>query len=316
MSINSNSTNIILDTKRHSFAHLMAAAVGQMFPEAQYGVGPVIENGCYYDFVLPRNLIPEDLPLLENHIKDLLKRDLRFKVQELSLEDAILHFNNAKQPLKVELLENLRDRGTTSMSEEEKADFGDEKIEIKLANLLVESQKTGKELYIDCIIFNEQGQIFVQKRSADRKKFPNCWELVGGGVEEGETFEQAARRELKEELNFDLVEIVDCITAFDYTLPESMSKENENMNHRIVPLVVKVADYSNPILEVGKAVDYSWIDQNSIGLVKNGDNSYTLDTVYNALNLNKTNLPSTESWTKKLAKLCSKIYAKGRTWPE
>jgi threonyl-tRNA synthetase len=120
----SNSTNINLDTKRHSFAHLMAAAVGQMFPEAQYGVGPVIENGYYYDFVLPRNLIPEDLPLLENHIKDLLKRDLRFKVQQLSLEDAILHFNNAKQPLKVELLENLRDRGTTSMSEEEKADFG------------------------------------------------------------------------------------------------------------------------------------------------------------------------------------------------
>jgi threonyl-tRNA synthetase len=126
MSINSNSTNIILDTKRHSFAHLMAAAVGQMFPEAQFGVGPVIENGCYYDFVLPRTLIPEDLPLLENHIKDLLKRDLRFKVQELSLEDAILHFDNSNQPLKVELLENLRDRGTTSMSEEERADFGDQ----------------------------------------------------------------------------------------------------------------------------------------------------------------------------------------------
>jgi threonyl-tRNA synthetase len=126
MSINSNSTNIILDTKRHSFAHLMAAAVGQMFPETQFGVGPVIENGCYYDFVLPRTLIPEDLPLLENHIKDLLKRDLRFKVQELSLEDAILHFGNSYQPLKVELLENLRDRGTTSMSEEEKADFGGE----------------------------------------------------------------------------------------------------------------------------------------------------------------------------------------------
>jgi threonyl-tRNA synthetase len=124
MSINSNSTNLHLDTKRHSFAHLMAAAVGQMFPEAQYGVGPVIETGCYYDFVLPRNLIPEDLPLIENHIKDLLKRDLRFKVQELSLEEAISHFSNAKQPLKVELLENLRDRGTTSMSEEEKADFG------------------------------------------------------------------------------------------------------------------------------------------------------------------------------------------------
>ena len=148
MSINSNSTNIQLDTKRHSFAHLMAAAVGQMFPEAQYGVGPVIENGCYYDFVLPRNLIPEDLPLLENNIKDLLKRDLRFKVQELSLEDAIAHFSNAKQLLKVELLENLRDRGTTSMSEEEKADFGDQTTPVITIYRIVD-EKTGEVVFED-----------------------------------------------------------------------------------------------------------------------------------------------------------------------
>ena len=76
MSISKNSQNLQLDTKRHSFAHIMAAAVGQMFPEAQFGVGPVIENGCYYDFVLPRTLIPEDLPLLENNIKEMLKQPL------------------------------------------------------------------------------------------------------------------------------------------------------------------------------------------------------------------------------------------------
>jgi threonyl-tRNA synthetase len=292
MSINSNSTNLQLDTKRHSFAHLMAAAVGQMFPEAQYGVGPVIETGCYYDFVLPRNLIPEDLPLLENHIKDLLKRDLRFKVQELSLEEAILHFNNAKQPLKVELLENLRDRGTTSMSEEEKADFGGVSTENKLTNLLLESQKTGKEIYIDCVIFNEQGQVFVQKRSADRKKFPNCWELVGGGVEENETFEQAARRELKEELNFDLMEIVDYLEPFDYILPEAMRKENENINHRIIPLIVKVKDYSNPVLEAGKAVDYTWVDKNNLDITLNGNNTYTFDTISKVLELKNNNLPT------------------------
>ncbi len=124
MSISHNSINLPLDTKRHSFSHLMAAAVGQIFPEAQYGVGPVIENGCYYDFVLPRPLVPEDLPLIEKKIQHLLKQDLRFKCQEISLEEAINHFANANQTLKVELLENLRDRGTTSMSEEEKADFG------------------------------------------------------------------------------------------------------------------------------------------------------------------------------------------------
>ena len=128
MSISNNSTNLILDTKRHSFAHLMAAAVSKMFPEAQFGVGPVIENGCYYDFVLPRTLIPEDLVLLEGHLKEMLKAHLSFKVQELDIDEAIAHFDKANQPLKVELLMDLKTKGTTSMSEEEKADFEVEKV--------------------------------------------------------------------------------------------------------------------------------------------------------------------------------------------
>jgi threonyl-tRNA synthetase len=136
MSLPQNSQNIVLDTKRHSFAHLMAAAVKQYFEKVplargqatglevvQFGVGPVIETGCYYDFILPRTLIPEDLPLIEEKIKELMKRNLVFKVQEMELNEAITLFENAGQPLKVELLNDLATRGTTSMSEEEKADF-------------------------------------------------------------------------------------------------------------------------------------------------------------------------------------------------
>ncbi len=312
MSINSNSTNIILDTKRHSFAHLMAAAVGKMFPEAQFGVGPVIENGCYYDFVLPRNLIPEDLALLEGHLKEMLKAHLSFKVQELDIDEAIAHFDKANQPLKVELLMDLKTKGTTSMSEEERVDFEAEKVlprevvpqvtegvlKMKLANLLAESQKTGKELYIDTIICNEQGQILVQKRSANRKKFPNCWELIGGQVEDRETFEQTARREIKEELNFDLVEIIDCLEPFDYVLPEDMQKDGENINHRILPLFIKVKDYSNPILEVGKAVDFAWVDSSNLEQTKNADNTYTFDTVQKALERNKNLQTSSDTLTR------------------
>ena len=137
MSLSPNSQNLSLDTKRHSMAHIMAAAVGQMFPEVQYGVGPVIENGCYYDFILPRTLIPEDLPLIEEKMRELLKQHLAFKVQEVSILEAIELFEKNNQPLKVELLNDLRTRGTTSMSVEEKENFelseslmGELKIEI------------------------------------------------------------------------------------------------------------------------------------------------------------------------------------------
>jgi threonyl-tRNA synthetase len=53
--------NEVLETKRHSLAHLMAACIQEMFPEARFGVGPVVEDGFYYDVSLSRSLTPEDL---------------------------------------------------------------------------------------------------------------------------------------------------------------------------------------------------------------------------------------------------------------
>jgi len=146
MSISKNSQNLELDKKRHSMAHLLAAAVGQMFPETQYGVGPVIENGCYYDFILPRTLIPEDLPLIEAKMKEMLKRHLSYKVQEISLEDAIVLFEKKNQPLKVELLNDLATRGTTNMSEEERADFGEG---LKITIYRIVDETTGEILFED-----------------------------------------------------------------------------------------------------------------------------------------------------------------------
>jgi len=59
---------------RHSLAHMLAEAVLDMFPEAQLGTGPVTDNGFYYDFLLPRPLIPEDLPLLQKRMKKYVKQ--------------------------------------------------------------------------------------------------------------------------------------------------------------------------------------------------------------------------------------------------
>jgi threonyl-tRNA synthetase len=149
MSIPQNSQNYELDVKRHSFAHLTAAAVGQMFPEAQFGVGPVIETGCYYDFVLPRTLIPEDLPLIEKKMKEMLKQPLVFKVQEMELPDAVTMFTKLNQPLKVELLNDLATRGTTAMSEEEREAVASESGEPKITVYRLENEKTGEDLFVD-----------------------------------------------------------------------------------------------------------------------------------------------------------------------
>src|SRR6266516_5077982 len=59
-----------LDTKRHSLAHIMAASIQEMFPEAKFGVGPVIEDGFYYDVYLSRTLTPEDLEQIERRMRE------------------------------------------------------------------------------------------------------------------------------------------------------------------------------------------------------------------------------------------------------
>jgi threonyl-tRNA synthetase len=148
MSLPNTSKNLQLDIKRHSVAHLMASAIKEMFPEVQFGVGPVIENGCYYDFILPRTLIPEDLSLIELKMKNFLKRDLAYKVQQLSLQEAIILFESQSQTLKVELLNDLATRGTTNMSEEEKGDF-DPTNELKITVYRIVDQQTGEILFED-----------------------------------------------------------------------------------------------------------------------------------------------------------------------
>ena len=111
------SEKLSLDTKRHTGAHILAAAVYEMFPEAQFGVGPTTENGFYYDILLPRTLIPEDLSLLEDKMKAIIKANLPVERSELAIDDAIAHFQQAGQLLKVELLQDLKTHGTTNFSE-------------------------------------------------------------------------------------------------------------------------------------------------------------------------------------------------------
>ena len=111
-----------IDTMRHSTAHLMAAAILDLFPEAKLGVGPVIENGFFYDVLLLKALGSDDLTRIENRMRNIQKRGEAFVREELPLDQAIEMFRKFKQDFKVELLDDLRKHGTTNLSEAEAGD--------------------------------------------------------------------------------------------------------------------------------------------------------------------------------------------------
>jgi threonyl-tRNA synthetase len=96
-----------LDTMRHSASHVMAEAILSIFPDAKFAIGPAIEDGFYYDFDLPRPLTPEDLPVIEEKMKEIIKANAPFKHREISKTEAKKLF--ATQPYKLELIEELPD---------------------------------------------------------------------------------------------------------------------------------------------------------------------------------------------------------------
>jgi threonyl-tRNA synthetase len=98
---------------RHSAAHLMAAAVQSLFPEAKFAIGPAIEDGFYYDMELPRPLTPEDLPVIEAKMHELAGQRLTYDRREMSLDQALAWAREAHQDYKVEILEAIRDHGTS-----------------------------------------------------------------------------------------------------------------------------------------------------------------------------------------------------------
>jgi threonyl-tRNA synthetase len=111
-----------LSILRHSAAHLMAAAVQSLLPGSKFAIGPAVEDGFYYDIETPRPLTPEDLPIIEAKMRDLVERRLPFIRFELPLEQAVARMKELDQPYKVEILEAIRDRPG---AQGERADLGE-----------------------------------------------------------------------------------------------------------------------------------------------------------------------------------------------
>lgn len=118
-----------LTALRHSMAHILATAVQELYPGVKFGVGPVIDNGFYYDFDLDQSITSEDLPKIEKKMKEIIKAGAPFEREELSLEDAIHYFKARHQPYKVELLDDLKKHGTTVAKDIDRDQLGVENVD-------------------------------------------------------------------------------------------------------------------------------------------------------------------------------------------
>ena len=100
-----------LEIMRHSASHIMAEAVSSLFPDVKFGIGPAIADGFYYDFELPRTLIPEDLGAIEAKMQKITAEGLPFLREEVDKKTARKMFS--AQPYKLELIDELPDQTVT-----------------------------------------------------------------------------------------------------------------------------------------------------------------------------------------------------------
>ena len=99
---------------RHSLAHIMATAIQELHPDAKFGVGPVVDNGFYYDVDVKQPITEDELKTIEKKMAEVIKADYPFERSELDLDAAIAKVTAEKQDYKIELLNDLKKHGTTS----------------------------------------------------------------------------------------------------------------------------------------------------------------------------------------------------------
>ena len=107
-----------LETYRHSSAHIMAEAVGELFPGTKFGIGPVIKEGFYYDFDTDHVFTPEDLQKIEEKIAEIVSRNTPFVRKVLKREEALEYFGNLGEKYKVELITDLPEGEEISIYEQ------------------------------------------------------------------------------------------------------------------------------------------------------------------------------------------------------
>ncbi|MEA3322757.1 MAG: threonine--tRNA ligase, partial [Patescibacteria group bacterium] len=114
-----------IDAKRHSAAHILAMAVLDLHPDAKLGIGPVIDDGFYYDFETEDPITEEELKQIEKKMKKLISQNIDFEKSELTIDAAKEKFESENQKYKVELIEDLKNEGEETISIYKSKDFED-----------------------------------------------------------------------------------------------------------------------------------------------------------------------------------------------
>ena len=111
-----------LEVHRHSAAHLLAQAVQEIFPDVRVGMGPVIEDGFYYDFEKEKPFTPEDLDTIEAKMREIARKDLPIQRREIPRDEAVKYFQDRGEHLKVEI---IREKGGDTVSCYQQGDWLD-----------------------------------------------------------------------------------------------------------------------------------------------------------------------------------------------
>ncbi len=134
------------------------------------------------------------------------------------------------------------------------------------------------ERVASAIIVDDQGRIFVHRRSKTRRLFPGCWDFAGGHVEQSETFEDTLRREVWEETGWKLAKILAELS------PKTWSENDQPRLER--QYIVRVENSSlGPRLEEGKADDFRWMGRSEVELLKenrDADDNFIYESVLEA----------------------------------
>lgn len=111
------------------------------------------------------------------------------------------------------------------------------------------------------MIVDDDGRIFVQRRSADRRLFPNCWDIVGGHLEPGETLDEALAREVAEETGWTVSVVLGQTGEYRYTGDDGLERLETDF------LVRVDGDLSRPRLEAGKHTEYRWLTEADLSVL-------------------------------------------------